>query len=61
MPSHSLSIRLQIVLMCEECKKKLIILSSKEDWRSRCTILVCECEHELTLDGRTDGETLTAS
>jgi hypothetical protein len=51
----------QIVLMCEECGEKLIILGPKEDWPSRCAIFVCECRHKLTLDGHADEEIFAAS
>jgi hypothetical protein len=52
----------QIILMCEECGEKLIILGPKEDWRSRRAVFVCECRpHKLTLDGRPDEEILAAS
>ena len=51
----------QIVLMCEECGEKLIILGSEEDWRSRCAIFVCECRHKVALEGRTEEEVLAAS
>ena len=51
----------QIVLTCEGCGEKLIILGSEEDWRSRCTIFVCEEGHKLTIDGRADDEVLAAS
>jgi hypothetical protein len=51
----------QIVLTCEECGEKLIILGIKEDWRSRCAIFVCEEGHKLTLDGYGNDEVLAAS
>ncbi len=51
----------QIVLICEECGEKLIILGAEEDWRSRRAVLVCEEGHKLTLDGRTEEEVLAAS
>ena len=51
----------QIVLMCEECGEKLIILGAEEDWRSRRAVLVCEEGHKLTLDGPSDDEVLAAS
>jgi hypothetical protein len=51
----------QIVLMCEECGEKLIILGPEEDWRSRCAIFACEEGHKLTLDGLPDEEVLAAS
>lgn len=44
----------QIILTCEECEEKLILLGSEEDWRSRRAVFVCEEGHKLTLDGRTD-------
>ncbi len=51
----------QIVLMCEECGEKLIILGPEEDWRSRRTIFVCECRHKVALDSRAEEEVLAAS
>ena len=51
----------QIVLMCEECGEKLIILGPEEDWRSRRAVFVCEEGHKLTFDGRTEEEVLAAS
>ena len=51
----------QIVLTCEECEEKLIILGPEENWRSRCAIFVCEEGHKLTLDGHADDEVLAAS
>ncbi len=51
----------QIVLTCEECGEKLIILGPEEDWRSRRAVLVCECRHKLTFDGHAEDEVLAAS
>ena len=51
----------QIVLTCEECAEKLIILGPEEDWRSRRAVFVCEEGHKLTLDGYADEEVLAAS
>ncbi len=51
----------QIVLTCEECEEKVIILGPEEDWRSRCAIFACEEGHKLTFDGRADDEVLAAS
>ena len=51
----------QIVLTCEGCGEKLIILGPEEDWRSRRAVFVCEEGHKLTLDGRTEEEVLAAS
>ena len=50
-----------IVLMCEECEEKVILLGPEEDWRSRRAVFVCEEGHKLTLDGRTEEEVLAAS
>ena len=55
------SLEQQIVLTCEECGEKLIILGLEEDWRSRCAIFVCEEGHKLTLDGHADDEVPAAS
>jgi hypothetical protein len=51
----------QIVLTCEECEEKLIILGPEEDWRSRRAVFACEEGHKLTLDGCADEEVLAAS
>ena len=51
----------QIILACEECQEKLVLLGSEEDWRSRRPVFQCECGQKLTLDGRTDEEALAAS
>ncbi|MDP8925956.1 MAG: hypothetical protein M3M97_03385 [Actinomycetota bacterium] len=51
----------QIVLTCEECHKKLVLLGPEEDWRSRRAVFQCECGQKLTLDGRADKEVLAAS
>ena len=51
----------QIVLTCEECEEKLIILGPVEAWRSRRAVFVCEEGHKLTLDGHADEEVLAAS
>ena len=51
----------QLILMCEECGEKLIILGPEEDWRSRCAVCVCECRHKLTPYARTYDDILAAS
>jgi hypothetical protein len=51
----------QIVIVCEECGEKLVLLGSKEDWRSRHAVFVCEWGHKLTLENRADEEVLAAS
>ena len=51
----------QIILTCEECQEKLILLGPVEDWRSRRAIIVCEEGHKLTVDGRADEKVLAAS
>ncbi len=51
----------QIVLTCEGCKEKLIVLGPEEEWRSRHAIFVCKCGQKLTLDGRAEEEILAVS
>ena len=51
----------QIVLTCEGCGEKLIVLGTEEDWRSRRAVFMCGYGHKLTLDGRADEEVLAAS
>ncbi len=51
----------QIVLICDKCREKLILLGSEEEWRSRHAIFQCECGQSLTLDGRADEEVPAAS
>ncbi len=51
----------QIVLTCEECQEKLVLLGPEEDWRYRRAVFQCECGQKLTLDGRADKEVLAAS
>ena len=51
----------QIVLTCEECQEKLVLLGPEEDWRSRRAVFQCECGQKLTLDGHADKEVLAAS
>lgn len=51
----------QIVLTCEDCGEKLILLGSEEDWRSRYAVFACGSVHRLTLDGRADEEMPAAS
>jgi DNA-directed RNA polymerase subunit RPC12/RpoP len=51
----------QIVIVCEECGEKLVLLGSREDWRSRHAVFVGECGHKITLESRADEEVLAAS
>ena len=51
----------QIVLTCEECQEKLVLLGPEEDWRSRRAVFQCKCGKKLALDGRADEESLAAS
>ena len=51
----------QIVLICDNCPEKLILLGSEEEWRSRSAVFQCECGQRLTLDGRSDEEVPAAS
>ena len=51
----------QIVLTCEDCGDKLVLLGSEVEWRSRHAVFTCGFGHKLTIDGRTDEEVLAAS
>ncbi len=51
----------QIVLTCEDCGDKLVLLGSEEEWRFRHAVFTCGFGHKLTLDGRTDEEIPAAS
>ncbi len=57
---HSSSVQ-QVVLTCEDCGEKLILVGSEEDWRSRHAVFACGYGHKLTLDGPADEEVLAAS
>ncbi len=51
----------QVVLTCEDCGEKLVLVGPEEDWRSKHAVFACGYGHKLTLDGRADEEVLTAS
>jgi DNA-directed RNA polymerase subunit RPC12/RpoP len=52
----------QIVLTCEGCGEKAILLGSEKDWRYSHPVFRCErCGQKLTLDGRTEEEVLSAA
>lgn len=51
----------QVVLTCEACGEKLVLVGPEEDWRSRHAVFACGSGHKLTLDGRADEEVLAAS
>jgi hypothetical protein len=51
----------QIVLTCEDCGDKLVLLGTEEDWRSRHAVFACGSGHKLTLENRADEEVLAAS
>ncbi len=51
----------QIVLICDRCRKKLVLLGPKEEWRSRHAVCQCECGQRLTVSGRADEEVPAAS
>jgi hypothetical protein len=55
------SVEQHIVLTCDDCGEKLVLVGSEEDWRSRHAIFMCECGHKLKLDGYADEEVLAAS
>lgn len=41
----------RIVLICEECGERSVLLGTEDDWRSRRAIFRCECGEKLFLDG----------
>ena len=51
----------QIVLICDQCREKLILLGSEEEWRSRRAVFQCECGQRFTIDGRANEEVPAAS
>ena len=52
----------QVVLKCEKCEEKLILLGSEDEWRSRRAVLQCGCGQKIVLDrGHADEEALAAS
>lgn len=51
----------QIVLRCERCGEKTVLLGPEEDWRSRHPVFRCECGQKFTFAGSTDEEVLAAS
>jgi hypothetical protein len=51
----------QIILTCEDCGEKVVLIGPVEDWRSRDAVFACGSGHRLTLDGRADEEVLVAS
>lgn len=50
----------RLILICEECGEKLVLMGSKDDWRSRRAIFKCECGRKITLDDRVDEGALAA-
>lgn len=48
----------RIVLGCEKCGEKLVLLGREEDWLSEEVDFVCECGEELTFADRTEEEAL---
>jgi hypothetical protein len=47
-----------IVLECNKCGERLILLGFESDWHSEGrTTFECECGEKLTLADRVDGET----
>ena len=51
----------QIVLICDKCREKLILLGAEEEWRSRRAVFQCECGQRLTIDGQANEEVPAAS
>lgn len=40
------------VLICEECKERLVLADPELIWESHLFVFECECGEELTLDNR---------
>lgn len=51
----------RLVLICEECGERMILLGSEADWRARQPVFKCECGEKLTLDGRASEEVLATT
>ncbi len=48
----------RIILGCEECGERMVLLGREEDWLSERTKFECECGEELTLANRAEEEAL---
>lgn len=46
----------QIVLICEECGERLVLIGADEVWRSEQTAFECECGEKAALTNRIDVE-----
>ena len=49
----------RIILGCERCGEKLVLLGLEDDWRAaEQTAFECECGEELSFANRTDEEAM---
>ncbi len=49
----------RIVLECDKCGEKLVLLGLEDDWRrAEQTVFECECGEELSFSNRTDEEAM---
>ncbi len=49
----------RIVLGCDKCGEKLVLLGLEDDWRAaERTVFECECGEELSFANRTDEEAM---
>ena len=46
----------RIVLICEECGERLILIGADEAWRSERTAFECECGEQAALTNCVDAE-----
>ena len=46
----------QIVLICEECGERLVLIGADEAWRSEQAAFECECGEKATLTNCIDAE-----
>ena len=44
----------RVVLECEGCGEKTVLLGPEEDWRSRRAVFRCGCGRRLILEDRAD-------
>ncbi len=46
-----------IVLVCEECGERVVLLGSLSTWRSERAVFECGCGEDLTLANRLEEDT----
>lgn len=51
----------RIILICEECGEKIVLIGPEEVWRSERTIFECECGEQSTLASNVNEERMFES